>query len=439
VGAARGKIADESGPPICDCRLPIADLRPACRQAGCKETEHRLLATGYCLLAHWATVMPRHMEHQRTIMKRLTILALLVLSAHAAFGEDARLPKAPAPKWADKQLGVAFGGTLAGLKFSGQHAYDNPKLGYSLRYQGTDLTKADIYVYDMGISGIPNGHDNKLVKSQSDSVGRELLIMQQRGYYNRVKQLGKGVVGTGPIRFAWTRFEFFQTPGRGRTAGMRVSESFVTGFGGKFIKIRLTYKKDNLAEGGKISPRLARDLADLLREAITIRDPKQAKFVIEVDSAMPKHLVTPWLAYLLARQAYVTKHIDRYDLMVGRMVPKFQEEVQGRKMLVRMWAGAKQKDKAPKDPRAKYLDKLTAVDKAGFMAEYVWTYLKQPAWTAQPKGLRLKEFAAWQQRNLPAHKARTYGGIRIQRKPARPKSGDKDKAPARKKPARSDP
>ena len=354
------------------------------------------------------------------------------MSARIAFAQDVPADKPPAGKFQDEQLGVVFPGALAGLKLQGKQVYAKPEFGYSLRYQGRDLTKADIYVYDMGISGIPNGHESKFVKSESASLGRVLQIMQKRGYYSGVKQLASGVAGQeGPFRFAWSKFEFFQKPGKGRVAGMRVSESFITGFAAKFVKIRLSYQKDNLAEGKKISARLAKEVADLLTKAATIRDPKEADFVIEVDPSLPKHISAPWLAYVLARQAYVLKHVGQYDLIPGRMVPKFEEEVQGRKMLAEIWAGSKRKNKDLKD---KYLDELLAVGKAKFMAEYVWTYLKQPAWPKQPRGLRLKEFTLWRQRNLKDHKPETHGGIRAQRKRARPVP--REKAGTEKRPAK---
>jgi hypothetical protein len=68
------------------------------------------------------------------------------------------------------------------------------------------------------------------------------------------------------------------------------------------------------------------------------------------------------------------------------------------------WASLKGKDSMIFDP---YLDQLLAVKEAGFLAEYVWFYLRVPDWAEKPDGLKLDEFSQWQRLNLGAHKPQT--------------------------------
>ena len=67
-------------------------------------------------------------------------------------------------------------------------------------------------------------------------------------------------------------------------------------------------------------------------------------------------------------------------------------------MLIEIWS--LQSKKEPKVTDA-YLDKLATVATAGFLREYVWTYLGSRAWKTKPDGLRLDDFETWRMAHLP--------------------------------------
>ncbi len=133
-------------------------------------------------------------------------------------------------------------------------------------------------------------------------------------------------------------------------------------------------------------------------------------FTIEVDGSLPEHLGAPWLAYLMARAAYLDENRDQYSLSPGILIPKFEEEVAARKDLAQIWKELKERTQSNND---KYLDELLSVHDGGFMREYVWTYLRQPTWTKQPRDLELKEFGAWERLHLEHHTAESYGNIKV--------------------------
>jgi hypothetical protein len=169
----------------------------------------------------------------------------------------------------DAETGLAFPKTLAGLSFIGVHRYDEPGLGYSVRYEGKNELKADIYVYDNGLPNVPTGHESALVKAESASIVRQLGMMEKRGFFRDVKSVETGAVPKeGAVRFAWQKFDLVQVGEKAKVLDeAKVTESFVTGFAGKFLKMRLTYSKAKAQDGQGVSALLAKELAALLAKA----------------------------------------------------------------------------------------------------------------------------------------------------------------------------
>lgn len=197
----------------------------------------------------------------------INILFAIIVSLTALIPQAGAEP--PLPAYEDNHLGIAFPRTLAGLTFGGLTKYDQATLGYCLRYGGRDLLKADLFVYDHGILNIPDGYDNETVKSEIAYAFLALEIMQERGQYMGLAHLATGVVPEqGYIRFIWGKHRYAEAPREGNLyTGPRISETFLTGFRGKFIKIRLTYKEYNLEEGKKTSDALTRALIELMMSA----------------------------------------------------------------------------------------------------------------------------------------------------------------------------
>jgi hypothetical protein len=116
---------------------------------------------------------------------------------------------------------------------------------------------------------IPDGYDNETVKSEIAYAFLALEIMQERGQYMGLAHLATGVAPEqGYIRFVWGKHRYAEAPREGNLyTGPRISETFLTGFRGKFIKIRITYKEYNLEEGKKTSDALTRALIELMMSA----------------------------------------------------------------------------------------------------------------------------------------------------------------------------
>ena len=95
----------------------------------------------------------------------------------------------PSAAHKDMSLGIVFPKTLGGLELCEVNEYQEPGFGYSLRYERADLMKADIYIYDKGIPDIPTGCNNKVVKSEADTVRKIFEIILSR--HNQISKVEK--------------------------------------------------------------------------------------------------------------------------------------------------------------------------------------------------------------------------------------------------------
>ena len=106
-----------------------------------------------------------------------------------------------------------------------------------------------------------------------------------------------------------------------------------------------------------------------------------------------------WVAYSLMKSTC--------QLEIGGKNParasSFNCELTARRHLVNAWEEKRQQNQAIKD---EYLDALSKVQYAGFLAEYTEQYFGKKHWQL-PEGLRTSEFQAWRKKNLRGHRAKT--------------------------------
>lgn len=114
-----------------------------------------------------------------------------------------------------------------------------------------------------------------------------------------------------------------------------------------------------------------------------------------------------WLAYVMARAAYVDSHRSEYAQQTGPIVASFGEEVEGRQKVAQVYSEMRGNDRSL---NLTYFNDLALVEANSFIAEYVWSYLRQPHWQ-EPSGLKLSAFKKWSNANIPGHKPETHGGI----------------------------
>ncbi len=105
------------------------------------------------------------------------------------------------------------------------------------------------------------------MKAEFGATAAGLLRMQELGNYAEVKELESGVKtpgkGPGKMPFLWSRHSYRQTEASG-FPGARISETYLRVSHGRFVKIRITTKQENLARDQPVIDRFMAELAGLL-------------------------------------------------------------------------------------------------------------------------------------------------------------------------------
>ena len=122
-----------------------------------------------------------------------------------------------------------------------------------------------------------------------------------------------------------------------------------------------------------------------------------------------KVALAAWLGYAGARIKWRQDHNLPIDPAHNIVVAGYQEELEGRRMLVDMWHTLK---KSSPEAHDSYIELLDQVLKAGYLKEYVHTYLvPNPDWATAPPD-SLSAFDAWRTEHLPGHTAQTVLNIK---------------------------
>ncbi|MBC2596333.1 hypothetical protein H5P28_18860 [Ruficoccus amylovorans] len=142
-----------------------------------------------------------------------------------------------------------FPSRLGEWRLGGVTVYDDPALGFSLRYdlpQSED--KMDIYFYDNGQKDLGTGLSEPVMKELA-TVFRMIKVMEERGYYSDLSepQLGQGTIDLGgqSVPFLFGSLSYRQTDKgqeqhEGTNTALRQSFALITAYHGRYLKVRFT-------------------------------------------------------------------------------------------------------------------------------------------------------------------------------------------------------
>lgn len=169
--------------------------------------------------------------------------------------------------------------TLAGIKLTDTQEYEDSKLGWGFQYSGEGIERLDVYVYDMGIVEIPTGCENEKVEEQEKANKLELESMVEKGYLDKATWKSKSVFPkTGNIRFLRNTYEISFEDG-GEIRNLR-SDMFLTGFMGKFVKVRASIDKENIESGIEATERFVNSLSKYLERTWKVSKKDIAKDIL---------------------------------------------------------------------------------------------------------------------------------------------------------------
>lgn len=148
---------------------------------------------------------------------------------------------------------------LGKLSYVDIEIYDKKQLGVKIRYE-SGITKADLYLYDLGYDTIPEDIRSGLVTELFQKSCRDVLILADRGFYldfeiKATKYFHLPYDAPDPM-YLWAVFYYRQAQSVATVyEGFRYSHLFLRTDFGFINKVRYTYPERiaEEAEGGMIS------------------------------------------------------------------------------------------------------------------------------------------------------------------------------------------
>ena len=305
--------------------------------------------------------------------------------------------------------GLALPEYIGPLEFIGEHSGPEGERSLSYSYRAVGLA-LEISVTDLGPGGVADGIDAPELLERYREAKQDVIAAT---HVRRLKPHELNV----PLGDSRLAREALFTAKRSKNGVGGATYLIFTAAHGLVIDARFDVAP-GLEEDGSLSHV---EILDALGAAIPATDApvKQARAqaAAEAEAAMKVAIVwdpaTPvqesriWLAYLFARAAYAVGESGA-DPVVGEREASFEEEMRGRTMAVNMFREQKRNDARL---ASVYFSDIDRVEAAGFLREYVWSYLRRASWKTPPAGLNLDEFNAWRATHLTNHIPVTHGRI----------------------------
>ena len=289
---------------------------------------------------------------------------------------------------------------------------DHPGLGFSRRFVSS-AGWADEFVYDAGRRTWKDGVDDPQMEATFQMALRDVENVAGPGADYRLLRVDHLQIAGRPFLHAAMRMKV-----EGR---MVESHLYLTAAEHRLVKFRISLYVP-LPEPSE--PLLTAFVAEQMRFVLShpfrtgaTTAPSTREIAIRLEpGCLDKPTGVVWLSYALARADY-WRRSGRSLTGAGELEPGFAEELGARRSALEAYRAARAKTPGF---RSAYWDALEHVEQAGFLAEYVWTYLRQGDWAADEEPAKLARFDAWRAAHLGNHRPETRAGLVIQAVPATP-------------------
>jgi hypothetical protein len=295
------------------------------------------------------------------------------------------------------------------LEFIGEQSGADPHTmaTYSYRAMGLAL---EVHVTDLGAGGIADGAASAELARRYEATKKDLIAATAiRG----LKVTESTVpLASGDPRAAREALYRFKRRGDGGTTYLWFTAAHGLVIDARF-DVALGFEEDGdigrseiLAMIGDAIPASAEPVAQARARAAAPPE-SSVKVAILWDPETPEEESKIWLAYLFARAAFAANETAGGPA-VGERESTFEEEVRGRTIALTTFR-ALNRDSAPL--ASAYFNDIDRVEAAGFLREYVWSYLRHASWSTTPSDLDVMGFETWRAEHLSNHKAVTHGRI----------------------------
>lgn len=119
--------------------------------------------------------------------------------------------------------------------------YPDKRMGYGVNYDSQDAGRVSIYIYNLGMTKIPDGAENDVVKEEIERAKAEIFTVGRMGLYQDVKDVKSEIIALGgkdgKLKARHSLLNFIL---KGKSMN---SEIYLFGLRNNFVKIRATYPK----------------------------------------------------------------------------------------------------------------------------------------------------------------------------------------------------
>ena len=295
------------------------------------------------------------------------------------------------------------------LEFIGEQGGADPRTTATYSYRAMGLA-LDIHVSDLGARGIDDGTKSAELARRFEATKHNLVTATE---VRNLKAREATVPFTsGDARAVREAVYHFERRGEGGTTYL-----WFTALHGLVIDARfdvaLGFEEDGDIGRGEILAAIGAAIpasADLVAQArVRAAEPPDASVKVSIlwDPETPEGESKIWLAYLFARAAFAANETVGGPA-VGERESSFEEEVRGRQIALTTFRALK-RDSA--QPESAYFSDIDRVEAAGFLREYVWSYLRHASWSTAPADLDVAGFEVWRAEHLKNHRSVTHGRI----------------------------
>jgi hypothetical protein len=347
--------------------------------------------------------LKKNAELMRGLVPTFLLMALVGLQLNPAIARAA-----PEETHTTSIGGLTLPQYIGPLEFIGEQSGAVPgSMTYSYRTMGLAL---DIVISDLGTGGIEDGSGSAELARRFDEAKKTLLAATPvKGLKPRESSVP---LAEGDARTVREAVYSFKRRGEGGTSYL-----WATAAHGLVIDARLDvalgYEEDGVVGRSEILAMLGEAIPASAEPVIQARaraaapDDGGMKLAILWDPETPEEERKIWLAYLFARAAFAANETSGSPA-AGERESTFEEELRGRTIALTTFRALKLQRV---EPESVYFNDIDRVEAAGFLREYVWSYLRHASWSETPANLDMKGFDAWRAEHLSNHKPVTHGRI----------------------------
>lgn len=291
------------------------------------------------------------------------------------------------------------------MRYTGENRYTDRRLGRSFGY-GTNGVSLLIYVYDYGLKDLPDGPDSAAACEQFERAKHEI---ERGGNYENVVLRNEATRRMGDTADApLAREALYEFDRNGIHAW---SYLWLTAADGYFIKLRLSLREEVKFELDEARTEILATIAKALsaRPARPAAAPAATPGTsIDVYPGEDPVEASVWFTYAAELLRVSRETENGLPPCGGAVEPRHATELAARRAALRDFRAREAALRT-----SEYFTTLARVEDAGFLEEYVWHYLRNPAEHVTPAGLDMNGFENFRLRELDGHAPKTGARVRV--------------------------